>query len=102
MKSNHSTISTEFDGIQNPLRLIWRDLIKNTVREIVVDKITDPVSLIEKKVSDSVPQADQDNLKALIIDELRRLHEGVLSRYGLKPSEFTEWKSLWATNPIPE
>ncbi len=94
MKSNHSTISAEFDGIQNPLRLIWRDRIKNTVREIVVDKIADPISHIEKNVIESVPLADQENLKALIIDELRRLHEGVLSRYGLRPSEFNSWKSL--------
>jgi Fic family protein len=78
----------------DPLRLKWRDLIKNTVREIVVDKITDPVSHIEKNMSESVPKADQDNLKALIIDELRRLHEGVLSRYGLRPSEFVVWKAL--------
>lgn len=36
----------------------------------------------------------QENLKALIIDELRRLHEGVLSHYGLRPSEFNSWKNL--------
>ena len=94
MNSNHSTISPEFNGIQNPLRLIWRDLIKNTVREIVLDKIYDPSKFIEKSIQDVVPDKDQQNLKALIIDELRRLHEGVLSRYGLKPSEFESWKNL--------
>jgi hypothetical protein len=48
MKSNPIAIPAEFNGIQNPLRLIWRNLIKNLVREIVVDKIADPVSHIEK------------------------------------------------------
>ena len=94
MKSNPIAIPAEFNGIQNPLRLTWRDLIKNTVREIVIDKVTDPVPHIEKNVIESVPLADQENLKALIIDELRRLHEGVLSRYGLRPSEFNSWKNL--------
>ena len=32
------------------------------------------------------------DLRALIIDELRRLHEGVLARYGLRP-QFTAWKA---------
>jgi hypothetical protein len=33
------------------------------------------------------------DLRALIVDELRRLHEGVLARYGLRPSQFTAWKA---------
>jgi hypothetical protein len=32
-------------------------------------------------------------VQALIVDELRRLHEGVLARYGLRPSEFTLLKA---------
>jgi hypothetical protein len=27
----------------------------------------------------------------LLVEELRRLHEGVLARYGLRPSEFAAW-----------
>lgn len=33
-------------------------------------------------------------VQALIVEELRRLHEGVLARYGLRPSEFKAWKTL--------
>ena len=32
-------------------------------------------------------------VQSLIVDELRRLHEGVLARYGLRPSEFAAWKA---------
>ncbi len=32
-------------------------------------------------------------LRELIVDELRRLHEGVLARYGLRPSQFESWKT---------
>jgi hypothetical protein len=39
-----------------------------------------------------VPAVDRDNLEALVIEELRRLHEGVLARYGLRPSEYARWK----------
>ena len=31
-----------------------------------------------------VPQADRDEVQALVVQELRRLHEGVLARYGLR------------------
>ena len=33
-----------------------------------------------------VPQADRDELQALVVQELRSLHEGVLAQYGLRPS----------------
>jgi hypothetical protein len=33
-------------------------------------------------------------VKALVIDELRRLHEGVMARYGLRPSELARWRRL--------
>ena len=28
-----------------------------------------------------------------VTDDLKRLHEGVLARYGLRPSEFKAWRS---------
>jgi hypothetical protein len=38
---------------------------------------------------------DRANVKALAIEELRRLYEGVLVRYGLKPSALLAWKQKW-------
>jgi len=37
--------------------------------------------------------------EALLVEELRRLHEGVLARYGLRPSEFTAWKQCQGSAP---
>ena len=39
-----------------------------------------------------VPERAQAGVQALVVEELRRLHEGVLARYGLRPSEYTAWK----------
>ena len=44
-----------------------------------------------------VPQADRDEVQALVVQELRRLHEGVLARYGLRPSELAAWKAAQQT-----
>ena len=76
----------------DPLRLAWRELIRQTIRDVVMRPEQDGLSLIDAAVFAQVPKAEQTNVKALIVEELRRLHEGVLARYGLRPSEFTAWE----------
>ena len=76
----------------DPLRLAWRELIRQTIRDVVMRPEQDGLALIDAAVFAQVPKAEQTNVKALIVEELRRLHEGVLARYGLRPSEFTAWE----------
>lgn len=77
----------------DPLRLAWRDLIKQTIREVVTHPELDPLSCIRQSVAAHVPEQERSNVQALIVEELRRLHEGVLARYGVRPSEYTAWKA---------
>lgn len=76
----------------DPLRLAYRSLIKGTVREVVQSPGQDPLTLIRRAVA-AVRDADRDNVLALINEELRRIHEGVLARYGLRPSELDAWQA---------
>ncbi|RJG00204.1 Fic family protein [Noviherbaspirillum sedimenti] len=76
----------------DPLRLAWRDLIKQTIREVVTQPGGDALAIIRRAVDTTVPEAERGSMQALIVEELRRLHEGVLARYGLRPSEFAAWK----------
>lgn len=78
----------------DPLRLTWRDLIKQTLQEVILHPQHDPLSCIHRSVGEHVPEGKQQAVQALIVEELRRLHEGVLARYGLRPSEYTAWKAL--------
>jgi len=78
----------------DPLRLAWRDFIKQTIREVITHPERDPLSNIQQSVSERVPEHEQPDVQALIVDELRRLHEGVLARHGLRPSEYTTWKAV--------
>ncbi|MDP3650838.1 MAG: Fic family protein [Rhodoferax sp.] len=88
----------EYQAIQqdlaepDPLRLAYRDLIKQTVREVVQQPQADPLREIERALG-AVPQADRADVHALLVQELQRLHEGVLARYGLRPSELVAWKA---------
>jgi len=77
----------------NPLRLQYRDIIKYIVQQVVSNPDYDTLNTIQKIINKQVDDSDVNSVKALAIDELRRLHEGVLSRYGLRPSEFKYWKT---------
>ncbi|GLR27431.1 Fic family protein [Limnobacter litoralis] len=78
----------------DPLRLAWRELIKQTIHDVVLNREANPMGFISKVVKASVPPEAQQPVQELIIDELRRLHEGVLARYGLKPSDYLAWRQL--------
>jgi fido (protein-threonine AMPylation protein) len=78
----------------DPLRLAWRDVIKQTIREVVTHPELEPFSCIQRAVAERVHDGEQAGVQALIVEELRRLHEGVLARYGLRPSEYAAWKAV--------
>jgi predicted metal-binding transcription factor (methanogenesis marker protein 9) len=78
----------------DPLRLAWRDLIKQTIREVITHPELEPLPCIQRSVADRVPMGEQTSVQALIIEELRRIHDGVLARYGLRPSDYTSWKVI--------
>lgn len=78
----------------DPLRLAWRQAIRQAVREVVRQPGEDALEAIDASLAQHELGADHDDVKALVIDELRRLHEGVLARYGLRPSELARWQRL--------
>jgi hypothetical protein len=77
----------------DPLRLAYREVIKRTIRDVVMRSHEDALPIIRVDVEQSVAEVDQAGVQALILEELRRLHEGILARYGLRPSEFAAWKA---------
>lgn len=76
----------------DPLRLAWRELIKHAIHAVVTQPGSEPLSIIQRAAAE-VPEHERDSVQALVVEELRRLHEGVLARYGLRPSEFYAWKN---------
>lgn len=73
--------------------------IKQTIRDVVLQPDHDALSVIRQAVMARVQEADRDNVQGLIVEELRRLHEGVLARYGLRPSELAAWKASQLAAP---
>ena len=77
----------------DPLRLKYRDTLKAIVCEVVLKAEKDTFGQIRALVAAQVVEADRDEVQALVVDEVRRLHEGFLARYGLRVSEWEAWKS---------
>jgi hypothetical protein len=76
------------------LRLTYRDAIRHIVKAVVQNPEQDPLALVATQVALAAPGPDRENVRALVMQELRRLHEGVLARYGLRPAEMERWRSI--------
>ena len=82
----------------DPLRLAYRDVIRRSVRDVVRHPDQDPLDAIRLAIGGwaaTVEETDRVALEALLVEELRRLHEGTLARYGLRPAEFRSWRERW-------
>ena len=94
-QSTHEYITIKQHLVEpDPLRLRYREFIKKVIHKVLTQPEQDTLALIHESVMLSIANLDQKNIEALIIDELRRLHEGVLARYGVKISEFKKWQKL--------
>ena len=82
----------------DPVRLEYRDVIRQAVQDVVKYREDEPLELIKRflaaqfaDVGSAVPAA----LEAMVVAELDRLHEGVLARYGLRPAQYALWRERW-------
>jgi len=92
-RSTHEYLSVRRDlASPDPLRLAYREAIRKAIREVVTRPDEDSLAVIDNVVADLVKESDRPNLRAMIIEELRRVHEGTLARYGLRQSEFLRWQ----------
>ncbi len=85
----------------DPIRLAYRNLIKQIIRSVVTHPGDDVLTAIEQGVTAQVAEVDRSAVQSLIIEELRRLHEGVLARYGVRASEFETWKARQMSRQPP-
>lgn len=63
------------------------------IHEVVTGARNDALAVIQQGVAEHVDGPDRANVQALIVEELRRLHEGVMARYGLRPAQLDAWKA---------
>ncbi|MGF1761108.1 Fic family protein [Photobacterium sagamiensis] len=77
-------------------RLQYREIVKRLVKEVILSPDSLPQDVIEDSLSNEPNELVRENISTLVLEELRRIHEGVLARYGLRPSQLDTWKKAQA------
>jgi hypothetical protein len=98
-RSTHEYLAVRRDlASPDPLRLAYREAIRRAIREVVARPDKESLTVIDKVVAELVEEADRPTVRAMVIEELRRVHEGTVARYGLRQSEFLRWKERIQTD----
>lgn len=77
--------------------MAYRDLIKDTVRGVVTTLPPDTLAWIDARMEQAALE-HRALVRTHVIDDLRRLHEGVLARYGLRPPDYERWQEKRQTS----
>lgn len=90
-------VTREALGQPDPLRLRYRQQLREVVREVVLDlQLPQRVLVRARAKAHDVPAADLDAFTEAALGLLIDLHEGALYRYGLRPDDLTVWKASLA------
>jgi len=76
----------------DPVRLRYHREIHDLVGRLVRELSADPLAVIQEEAA-KLPETHRSAFTENVADDLKHLHEGVLARYGLRPSEFEAWRS---------
>jgi hypothetical protein len=76
----------------DPVRLRYHRQIHDLVGRLVRELNADPLAVIQEEAA-KLAESHRTSFTENVTDDLKRLHEGVLARYGLRPSEFEVWRS---------
>ena len=76
----------------DPLRLAYRQQLHQLVADVVRAPGGNVLKLIRDHARQHVARADRKGFEEMAQDDIKRLHEGVLARYRLRPAEFAAWQ----------
>ena len=97
-RSAHEYLAVRQNLVEpDPVRLAYRELIKDTVYGVVTGLPQDTLAWIAARV-EQVPAEHRPLVRTHVIDDLRRLHEGVLARYGLRLADYERWRQRRQTS----
>jgi hypothetical protein len=84
-------------GEPDPFRMRYRDLIRETVVNIVRNQMNRnaAVEFIKRSANESVPSEAKARFIEVVETEIMSLHEGNFARYRLRYSEYTAWRNVW-------
>ncbi|MDJ0763242.1 MAG: Fic family protein [Myxococcota bacterium] len=82
----------------DPMRLKYRSQIHGIVGEVVRGLRLHARQAVIAYAEENIPGKDQNLFIELVLDDLKRLHEGVIARYRIRPSELRAWQDTLKKN----
>ena len=84
-------------GTPDPVHMQFRELIKQTVKEVVETKTTKEsvATTLDQLLGHDIEASEKSAVINAIERELVSLHEGNIARFKLKLSDFLLWKAVW-------
>jgi Fic family protein/DNA-binding transcriptional ArsR family regulator len=83
-------------GEPDPFHLRYRQPIKETVREVVLQKLSKAEAITFIRTATGMIQAeDRAEFTENVEEELRSLHIGNIARFRLRPANLEEWQAGW-------
>ena len=81
----------------DPFRIRYRQPLLQTVGEVVLGRMAKQAAArwIQDCATRHAKPADHSRFVEVAETELLNLHEGNISRYRLRPSDFFEWRKTW-------
>jgi hypothetical protein len=76
----------------DPLRLRYRMELHELVADIVRNKRMDVLGVITRYADNRIDEETRPAFAEMVKEEIRRLHEGIITRYRIRPSEFAAWR----------
>ena len=85
-------------GNPDPFRMKYRQAIMQTVGEVVLGRMAKQPAAnhIQECAKRHAKPLDQKRFVEVAETELMNLHEGNISRYRLRPSDFFVWRETWS------
>lgn len=78
----------------DPVRLRYREALIAIVGGVVRDRLMPSEAAARKLAQPLVPSADRNRVVELALADLHHLHEGNVTRYRLRLSEFQAWQAM--------
>lgn len=78
----------------DPVRLRYREALISIVSEIVRGQQSPDEATVRAVAATLAPREELDRIIELALDDLKNLHEGNISRYRLRLSEYRAWRSM--------
>jgi len=84
-------------GEPDPFRLRYRSIIGETVAVVVREGLDSKsaTAKIKQQAEENIQADDRAKFIEVVETEIMSLHEGNISRYRLRPSEFQAWQENW-------